>query len=79
MTRLTDTRTAQPRRALVLLESGHSYEALVSIETGRLIHAQNVRRRIGDESYRELGDRIWPVSRLREIRWLEGTQELAAW
>jgi hypothetical protein len=61
----------------VLLRDGRHYECEAWITDG-LVHARVVRRRIGDESHRELGDRTWPRSRLHEIRWLEADQELAA-
>jgi len=77
MTRLTDTRTAQPRPALVLLKGGYTYEARVEIEAGRLVHGQDVRLRVADGSYRRLGDRSWSVSQLRELRYREDDRELA--
>lgn len=65
-----EKRTERPRQALVCLRDGRSYLCIAWITDG-LVHAHTVRRRIGDESYREIGDRTWPRSRLHEIRWLD--------
>jgi hypothetical protein len=66
-----------PRRAHVVLRDGRHYDAVAWIADG-LIHAHTVRRRIGDEYYRELGDRTWSRGALREIRWDESRLEQAA-
>jgi hypothetical protein len=65
-------------RALVITADGTRYFANVTID-GSIVHASEVRYRHGangDYWYRPVEDRAWPMSGLREVRWL--TDEVAA-
>jgi hypothetical protein len=59
-------------RALVISKAGLSYVADVTID-GDVVHACRVRYRFGacgEYSYQRVEDRAWPMSELREVRWL---------
>lgn len=77
-----DQSTDQTRCHAVIVLRGRverEYEGPTHI-ADRLVHCDAVRRVATDGrvSYRPAGARSWPVSRVREIRWLDDEQELAA-
>jgi len=58
------------RPAIVFLRDGRRYEGQAAIDRG-WVHFEG-RRRVGnheDVTYRPAGGRVWPRSKITEIRW----------
>jgi hypothetical protein len=77
-----DQTTDQTRcHALIVLRGRveREYEGPAHI-ADRLVHCDAVRRVVTDGrvSYRPAGARSWPISQVREIRWLDAELEAAA-